>query len=254
MSNPQKPNAMKTLATIIIAIALFIASINVCIAGLDQYNPSVPKTLTFVVKVSNLDNHLPNNIINIFEVSDMEVIKNKKNYYLGRFTSFQKAELYKITLNQMGLENVEVIAYFRQQNISLEDALTLSQNQNTFEQDYVKIDNISVDELNELLNISSYAAKFYYALHVDASDVSQVMNELQTIGTVYLKSTNSNEQYFTVGNFKKYEQAKAERINLIELGYKNVYIAAYLENDRIALEKAKELETIYLNSYMVTQK
>lgn len=248
---------MKTIKLLFAIILLFLISFNKVKAqdiSLEKYNPNVPKTLSYVVKAETGENYLPDHILELFEVFDLQKSKDGNTYYLGVYNSKGKAELYKHSLIISGISEAEVVAYFRQKQISMEDAITLASNHNEYDDQYVKIDAISIEDLNKILDISIYAAKYYYSINVNVVDASKAVDALQSLGTISVSNFSDGAQYFSVGKFKSYEQAMKERENMITNGCNDVYISAYIDANRVSIDYAKELEAVYNNTMTTSMK
>ena len=103
---------MKALKLLVIIIVLFLLGFNTIKAqksNLELFNPNIPKAVSYVIKVETGDHFLPEKLLNLFEVFDIEQKRNNNTYFLGQYRSKSKAELFKHSIEVSGVFEPEII-------------------------------------------------------------------------------------------------------------------------------------------------
>lgn len=125
---------MKALKSIITIILLYIVSFQLAAQQETiNYNNQISKKLTFQVEIDQQD-ELPKHIIELFGNHFQQEVNHHHHYLLGNFRNEKIAADYVQLLNQLGYNKAEVVAFFRHKKIDMNDALTLANNYNRYDE------------------------------------------------------------------------------------------------------------------------
>ncbi len=142
---------MKALKSIIVIILLYIVSFQLAAQQESiHYNNQITKKLTFQIEIVQKD-ELPKQIIDLFDNHSQQELNNHHHYLLGNFRNEIIAADYVQLLNQLDYNKAEVVAFFRHKKIGMNDALTLANNYNRYDEVNYSMANTSEPGQNENL-------------------------------------------------------------------------------------------------------
>jgi len=152
-------------------------------------------------------------------------------YMTGSFTEYKDAISYQAQMKARGFEDAFIVTYKNGERISLDVAIKT-------EKSTPKAEVVEVAETTqEILNIE-FTVQILVAMEsLDADDL-QKMTELGNIN----KETEGSDMFrYFAGTYTDLAEAERRLSEAIALGYKDAFIFAKLDGDRITLEQAKDL-------------
>ncbi|MFQ5334486.1 MAG: hypothetical protein ACE5DN_00265 [Flavobacteriales bacterium] len=170
-------------------------------------------------------------------------------YEIGDFRKFKDATVAENSLKFYGIDKLEVRAYFNGRKVSISDALTLLDNQNKFDEQYIMSESIPVSDLDKMINARLRGARLYYAVKVSVYTYKDVDKLMDLLTDMDIKRDVEKGTEYNIGWFDKLEDARKTRKSFIDAGLVNVFIAAYVDNERISFFEAEELERFKSDSF-----
>ena len=202
------------------------------------------KGLYFQVLVMN--EMLSDNLFNRYEtVEQFKMGKNFMNFRIGIFASYKTAFTEREYLKSSGVGNVEVLAFWNNQNITLEDAAVLGNNHVSHDS-YISIDGerIGVKQLNAMLFEHDGDVPVDYQVELGASLTPLNLDEYSNDVQITAYETTTGFFCYRMGSFKNKEAAAAFRKKLLNDGYSEVVILPYYQGKRISQMLAESFNQI----------
>ena len=239
---------MKTLKSIIVIIILYAISYQVCAQrSIIDYNNQIPKKLTFQIEVVlNSSEFLPNKVTQVFSNYVVKKTATHNIYLLGDFPNEKRTELYRKSLSNFGYTETNVVAYFRQKRISMQDAITLANNYNRYDDEKFTENNHS-NHHNSMIQAEMFASNIHYCLELDRHYPLAKITKIENAG---FKVTILPSGSFKIETeYKSYDDIVADKQLLTDKGIEGLLLLAYSNNEQIVLQQAKLFEENY-NSFL----
>jgi hypothetical protein len=149
-------------------------------------------------------------------------------YMTGSFTEYKDAISYQAQMKARGFEDAFIVTYKNGERISLDVAIKTEKSTPKAE---------VAETTQEILNIE-FTVQILVAMEsLDADDL-QKMTELGNIN----KETEGSDMFrYFAGTYTDLAEAESRLSEAIALGYKDAFIFAKLDGDRITLQQAKDL-------------
>ena len=234
---------MKTIDKLLGTISIILFSSLMLRADNPNFNITNKNGVVFQVTVGPLASPLKKDLYK--EIAAVDEFKNDDEYwyFFGNFRNYNEATVMENTLKFYEIDGCHIQAFFNRKPIDIKDALTLLDNQNQYDERYIMSESIPVSDLDKMINARIRGARLYYALKVSIysfQDVDKLMNVLSDMNITH-DEMNKCESY-NIGLFDKMEDARTARKQFLDAGLQNVYIAAYIDNERISFFEAEKLE------------
>ncbi|MCW8968628.1 MAG: hypothetical protein OQK43_08755, partial [Flavobacteriales bacterium] len=139
---------MKTLTTYLAILAFLLIN-----STTNASNPNLPEGIIYQIEIDANDIQKTNQLITEYQYLSKITIQHKEYFQFGKFVSFNEADSVKNELLQLGLKNVNIIAFNNQEEISIADAISLqyknqiTNSEVTMNNNPEKISNIEVEYL-----------------------------------------------------------------------------------------------------------
>ncbi|MBL4653262.1 MAG: hypothetical protein JKY53_10430 [Flavobacteriales bacterium] len=224
---------MKVLKSIIVIIILYAISYQVCAqSSVTDYNSQIPKKLTFQIEVVlNSSEILPKNVIEMFSSYAMKKTPTQNIYLLGEFPNEKRTELYQKSLSNFGYTETNVVAYFRQRRISMQDALTLANNYNRYD-DESYVDNSSIQH-SSMTQGETFATNIHYSLELNRHYPLDKIAEIENAGFKVVMVPSGN--FKIEMGYKSYDDIIADKQLLTDKGIEGLILLTHSDNRQIAL-------------------
>lgn len=186
----------------------------------------------FSLKVSN--------DITLEKLNNYSPIKNQQESLLvGEFDDYLLAMKARIELNKKGVDSTEIVAFFHKNQVSLDDAFTLLDNQ--IEQDKRISHSLSTQEMETMLaNVQNH--EFFYTIQMGVYNEKNANAFFNFPKAFDERITTKGFYRYTYGEFKTLQDAKDALRMVKKYDMDNVIIIAYDNMARIPLARAIEKE------------
>lgn len=211
----------------------------------------LPNGLIFRVQVTNMEAELDETKFQNYQPISQREMNDKFTCEVGAFKDFIWAQKANNDVKASGYSNVEIVAYFNQKPVSLDDAFVLMDNQNSLDQQGVA--SISDEEVDRLL-ATVEKPNFYYTVQMGVFNEQQVNHFFDFPKTVNERVTDKGHFRYTYGMYYTIQDAKDALRMIRENGMDNAYIIAYDDVDRIPLARAMQMEEKFLYESMAMSK
>ncbi len=203
-----------------------------------------------------LSNNLPNGIIfrikverekadiNASKICDFEPIniskeKNLFVYEIGAFSDFIRAQKAKNVIREMGNDSLEIIVYYNNRLISMDDAFLLMANRN--ESDRKGEVNWSDKQIDMVLS-KIVNPDIYYTVQIGIFKNPKDPSFFSCPITIEEHITDVGEYRYTCGKYFTFKEAKAVCKAIRLHGLSTAFISAYNKESRIPMEQASIME------------
>ena len=233
---------MKNFITLLSFFALSFALALPLQAG----NPSsdLPQGVCFRLEIGPLDVPLPSSFFR--QMEHWEEINPEApgyQYMAGSFISYQKVIAAQEEAKILGYDQVEVRSFFNGHQVSLEDAITLSGNQNAYERGYINGQPVvSAEVLNELLEDDK--PEFFYRIQLGLFPEKLSAEELNLPESMSVSLTKNGFYQYTMGEFPSMEEAQAAAMLWRNRGFESSFIIATFNGNRISAFEAQSVEKL----------
>lgn len=226
------------MKTTVITIAIFFALIPTIVLSNNLPNGLVFRViigdLNEIIETSQFDQYQPINFKEADQVFTCEV---------GAFKDFIQAQKAKNEVKASGYQKADLIAYFNNKPVSLDDAFVLMDDQNHIDRKGGV--SISEEQMNQMLG-EVEKPNFYYTIQVGVFNTQQVNSFFDFPKTFEEKVTNKGNYRYTYGQYYTINDARDAAKMLRENGMENAFITAYDDVERIPLARAIEMEEKFL--------
>jgi hypothetical protein len=194
-----------------------------------------------------LDQYLSDDVFNRYEtVEQFKMGRSYLNFRIGVFSSYKDAGSERAYLRRMGVENVEILAFFNEQNLSLEDAALLSNNHIGHDA-FLSIEGerIGMEQLNAILfeHDGNVPVEYKVELGAHLNPMSFNIEENQ----VQIEESETTTGFYTYrfGTFLSRAEAIEFRKKLIaEHGVEEAVLIPYYQGKRISHMLAENFERL----------
>ena len=153
-------------------------------------------------------------------------------YMTGSFTDYKEAVSYKYQMQARGFEDAFLVTYRDGKRINLDVAIKKEKNISS-----VKKEKVDFTESIETNNVEFIVQILVNNNFLDAEDLKR-MTEL---GNIEKETQGTDMVRYFIGTYASLQEANTRAIEAKELGFKDAFVFAKLNGERIALEKAKLL-------------
>lgn len=180
-----------------------------------------------------LSKEIFNGISNVIHMKDKDgFIK----YMTGSFSDKKEAIDYMFQMRARGFEDAFVVAYQNGQRTIEYFAPLKNKNTSNSTQSSVNIEANQNDKI-ELINIQ-FTVQILVA---NTSLDSENLKKMAELGNIEKEAQGTDMFRYFIGTYASLAEAKVRLLEAQELGYKDAFIFAKLDGERITLEQAKEL-------------
>ena len=151
-------------------------------------------------------------------------------YMTGSFADYKEAVSYKYQMQARGFEDAFIVTYKDGKRINLDVAIKREKNLSKVERKDVEF-----TESSETDNVEFIVQILVNNNSLDAEDL-QRMTEL---GNIEKETQGTDMVKYFIGTYNSLEEANSRAIEAKELGFKDAFVFAKLNGERITLEKAK---------------
>lgn len=217
---------MKTISpkSLIILIVISLFSISILANG-----------LAFRVRVYDTDKQI---VSKSFQ-EELKLFQQDKNIEIGEFDNYFLAMKFQYAVEEKGFSNTEIVSYFNNTEISLEDAFVLLDNRN--EQDEKMVNPMTEAEMDLALRMVQNE-DFYYSIQIDVFSEESVSNFFDFPKQIDESITQKGYYRYTYGKFSTMQDAKYALVMLQENYFETAFIVAFDELERIPITAAIEKE------------
>jgi len=183
---------------------------------------------------------------------DNTPIKSESSYLIiGDYDDYLQAMKVNISIKNNGIDSSEIIAFFHDNSITLDEAFTLLDNK--IEQDKRISHSLSIQEMETMLsNVQDH--EFFYTIQMGVYNEKQANSFFNFPKTFDERITSKGYFRYTYGEFKTLNDAKDALKMVKEYGLENVLIIAYDDMARIPLARAIEKENKMLEEALAINK
>lgn len=225
---------MRTLAITLVFAVLFSSK---C------YLNTLPTGVVFTVKIQNLDNELINEL-------DYKLVRSNENSLeIGTFRDYILAQKAKSDAKHLGFVEAKIVSYFNRNEVTLQDALTLLDNQNYRDQRGERM--LSDYEIDLALETMEKPT-FYYTVQIGIFNSQQADIFLDLPKSVDELITEKGNFRYNYGRYYTVNDARDALRLIKESGLNGAFITAYDEVERIPLARAMDMEQKYLLDAVAT--
>jgi hypothetical protein len=242
INHRNKPKAMKTK---VITIAIIIALIPTFI-----YSNNLPNGLIFRVIVENMDAKLDASEFEKYQPINFKEEDQLFTYEVGAFKDFIRAQKAKNEVKANGYQKADLVAYFNNKPVSLDDAFVLLDNQNHIDQKGGF--GFTEQQIDDLLSAVE-KPDFYYTVQIGVFNTQQVNNFFDLPKTINERVTNKGNFRYAYGHYYTIHDAKAALGFMKDSGMNNAFITAYDDDERIPLARAISMEKKFLSESLASQ-
>lgn len=235
--------AMKTKVLFSVLISIVLPSF--------FYANILPSGLVFRVKLDRLETPIQSVNFEKYQPVSNHLGDDAFSCELGAYSDFLHAQKANNELKEIGFEHVELIAYFNNRPVSIDDAFTLLDNRN--QDDKAALPSISDQKVNEML-AKIEKPDFHYTILMGVYNEQQVNLFFDFPKTVNEKVTNRGHFRYTYGIYYTLQDAKDALGMIYENGIDNAYIIAYDNIERIPLARAMQMEEKFLYDSLANNK
>lgn len=195
----------------------------------------LPSGLVFRVRAEKSDSLMNQQIRNEYA----PVYDGTANTELGAFNDFIRAQKAKNLIRDKGFKNVELIAYFNHTEISIDDAITLLNNRNSFEE--ASTQQISIHEMDSLLAMVANE-NLYFAITIELNDAKTVNNFFELSKKMEVRVDPNGKQVMVFGKFNTPEDAEVYLELLSQQGIASTSLSAWNKNGgQVPMDRALEI-------------
>lgn len=161
------------------------------------------------------------------------------NYQVGEYQDYIKAQRARVSLKEIGFESSEVVAFFNQNPISMDDAFTLMDNANARDEAayHAETPSVSVEDLNK--TIDNYNQNVYYSVQIGVYSSQKSEDDFELPEEVVEGQTSNGNYRYTTGKFLDYDEAKAKAMQLQEVGIADAFVVAFRNGQKVSLPVVK---------------
>jgi hypothetical protein len=222
----------------VITIAILFAIIPTTILS-----NNLPQGIIFRIKVESDKAGINSSKICDFEPINISKEKNLFVYEIGAFSDFIRAQKAKNVIREMGNDRLEIIVYYNNKLISMDDAFLLMDNRN--ESDRKGEISLSDKQIDLILS-KIENPNFYYTVQIGIFKNPKNSSFFNCPITIEEHITDVGEYRYTCGKYFTFKEAKAVCKAIRLHGLSNAFISAYNKENRIPMEQAIIMEDILL--------
>lgn len=158
----------------------------------------------------------------------------------GNFSDYLLAQKAINDFNSKGIKDAEIVAYFNQSRISMEDAFTLMNNRNKQESEYET--SLSIEETDSII-ASIRKDDFYFSVEFTLPDGKSVDAFYEMIKDAQVTFNSNGSKKYIYGKFYSSQDAIQIQNMFIREGISEIVLTAYdADHDRLPVERAIEIE------------
>ncbi len=231
---------MKALYTSSIVIALFLLSS----FAVNANNKSIPKGIVYQLSIKSTDIVKSKKVINEYHYL-RKVMTNKGFFYqFGKYTHYTIADSVKTLLLNVGVKDIEVLAYSDHVAISLAEAISIQYKEDMVPQltshtKEAKI--ITTKEVNYLIQVQQSGLEHYYSLAIPVTSIETVDKILEELDDEQIIEISLDENLYSIGKYQSFNEVIAARKKFIQSEIYDVFIMAQITDDRLDGEDANKL-------------
>ena len=217
-----KPDMMKRIIPILLALASLMLAATIANAQQRVYNPHLPEHLVFQWKFS-ADQVDPS-----WSNDQFSAIRTAKgiNVFYGAYATLEEALADAENIQKHSNGTVELVPFFNQRSIGTADALALLGNHNHKDQGLAEAG-------SEVVSFTVYFGTYEHLL--SKSELEGFAGELSF-------EVNPNHTFaYAWGNFDTRSEADEAMAHTIELGFESAKVQQYLNGQKVAMVDMEEL-------------
>jgi len=231
--------------TKVITIAIIIALIPTFI-----YSNNLPNGLIFRVVVDELESKIETSEFEKYQPINFKVEDQLFTCEVGAFKDFIQAQKAKNEVKANGYQKADLVAYFNNKSVSLDDAFVLLDNQNHIDEKGGF--SVTEQQIDDLLS-EVEKPDFYYTVQIGVFNTQQVNNFFDLPKSINERVTNKGNFRYTYGHYYTVADAKAALGFIKDSGMTNAFITAYDDVERIPLARAISMEEKFLNESLASK-
>jgi hypothetical protein len=230
---------MKTIYTYTTILIIILFNFN-----LKADNPAIPKDIVYQLTVKSADIKKSREVIPEYHYLRKIMTQGSLEYQFGKYTSYKKASEIKLSLEKVGCKNVKILAYNNHILIPLTEAISLQYKANYLNEkkNGKKVaKTITTKEVNYLLQVQDSGLEHYYSLAIPVTSIETVDLILEEIGNEQVVEISLDNNLYSIGKYKSFEDVIAARKQFIESDIFDVFIMAQITDERINTEDTNNL-------------
>lgn len=195
----------------------------------------LPGGLIFRIQTEKNDSLLSENDLSVFA----PIHHNSENREMGLYTDFIRAQKAKNQLREKGFRQLEIVAYFNKNKISIDDAFLILNNKNASdEKTNASTTNRQIDSL-----LALRCPQFiHYTIAIQFNDAESVNRFFELGKCMNLSVHTAGPQLCVMGQFESIAEAEKVMQLLSEKGFTSITLAARNQNgDAVSLDRAYTL-------------
>ena len=230
-------------------VAITIAMIFALIPSIFSAN-NLPNGLVFRVIIDDLDSKIETSEFENYQPVNFKEVDQLFTCEVGAFKDFIQAQRAKNEMKANGYHKADLVAYFNNRSVSLDDAFVLMNNHNAIEEKggYT----VSEEQMDKMLS-EVEKPDFFYTIQIGVFNSQQVNNFFDLPQSINERVTNKGNFRYTYGQYYTVDDAKAALGFIKENGIDNAFITAYDDLDRIPLARAIEMEEKFLTETLASK-
>jgi len=222
----------------VITVAILFATI-----PSTMFSNNLPNGIIFRIKVKREKADINASKICDFEPINISKEKNLFVYEIGAYSDFIRAQKAKNVIREMGNDRLEIIVYYNNRLISMDDAFLLMDNRN--DSDRKGEVNWSDKQIDMILSRVE-APDFYYTVQIGIFRSPKDPSFFNCPITIKEHITDAEEYRYTCGKYFTFNEAKAVCKAIRLCGLNTAFISAYNKERRIPMEQAIIMEDVLL--------
>lgn len=230
---------MKTIYTYSAIITLLLINL-----VSNASNTTIPKGIVYQLVVESTDMQKSRTVVTEYPYLRKVLTKGSFQYQFGKYISYEAVSNVKTSLEKVGCENVEILAYNNHNEIPVSEAISLQYKSEIIEERASKKrtpKSITTKEVNYLLQVQQSGLKHYYSLAIPITSVETVDMILEEIDDEQIIEISIDDNLYSIGMYENFEDVIAARKQFIESKIYDVFIMAQITDDRINDEDTNNL-------------
>ena len=229
---------MKALYTYTLAIAILLFNFNI-----NATNQETPEGIVYQLTVKSTDISKSKQVIEEFHFLRKIMAKGSFYYQFGKYNHYKIADSVKIELENVGCENVTVLAYNNHIEIPLAEAISMQYKEEMTPTASGKkmAKTITTKEVNYLIEVQKSGLEHYYSLAIPITAVETVDKILEEIDDEQVIEISLDDNLYSIGRYESFEEVIAARKQFIEDEIYDVFIMAQITDERIDGDDASNL-------------
>ncbi len=228
----------------VILFAIFFAAIPVLVSA-----NSLPNGLVFRVIIEDQQTEVNEAMLQDFQPVNYSKTDQIYTYELGAYKDFIHVQKAKNEVKELGFQKADIIAYFNNKPVSMDDAFVLMDDQNSVDKCNVHLSENQIEEM--LAEVEK--PNFYYTIQVAMFNPDQVDNFFEFPRTIHEKVVSRGHDRYTYGQYYAIGDARSALQLLKDYGLESAFIIAYDDVERIPLARAIDLEQKYIYDALASE-